>query len=139
MKIMAKAKLEMFQNGTFSTGEPVYQIGRKNADGEYDIEVFDPMREKEAKAKLKAMGGTATKTAKKDETVAVTGVSVKGDTQRAPKPVAVEEVEETTKAELKGMTKLQIEEFARDFGVELDRRERKDTLVKQAYKAQFDE
>ena len=140
MKIMAKAKLEMFQNGTFSTGEPVYQIGRKNADGEYDIEVFDPMREKEAKAKLKAMGGTTAKTAKKDETVAVTGVSVKGATKPSPKkPVEVEEVEETTKAELKEMTKVQLEEFAREFGVELDRRERKDTLIKQAHKAQLDE
>jgi hypothetical protein len=50
----------------------------------------------------------------------------------------VEEVEETPKAELNKMTKVELEEFARDFGVELDRRERKDTLVKQAYKAQFD-
>jgi|TARA_A100000172_G_scaffold3659_1_gene2273 hypothetical protein len=132
---MAKSKLEMFQNGTFSTGEPVYQIGSKNADGEYDIVVFDPMRESEAKAKLKSMGGSASK---KDEAVAVTGVSAKGATKPAPKPVKVEEVEETTKAELNQMTKVELEEFARDFGVELDRRERKDTLVKQAYKAQFD-
>ena len=51
----------------------------------------------------------------------------------------MEEVEETTKAELKEMTKVQLEEFAREFGVELDRRERKDTLIKQAHKAQFDE
>jgi|TARA_R100001082_G_C4238846_1_gene106457 hypothetical protein len=132
---MAKSKLEMFQNGTFSTGEPVYQIGYKNADGEYDIVVFDPMRESEAKAKLKSMGGSASK---KDAAVAVTGVSAKGATKPAPKPAKVEEVEETPKAELNKMTKVELEEFARDFGVELDRRERKDTLVKQAYKAQFD-
>jgi len=36
------------------------------------------------------------------------------------------------------MTKVQLEEFAREFGIELDRREKKDTLVKEAYKAQFD-
>ena len=35
-------------------------------------------------------------------------------------------------------SKLQLEKFAREFGVELDRREKKETLVKQAYKAQFD-
>jgi len=125
----------MFQNGTFSTGEPVYQIGSKNADGEYDIVVFDPMRESEAKAKLKSMGGSASK---KDAAVAVTGVSASGGTKSSPKPVVVEEVEETTKAQLNKLTKVELEEFARDFGVELDRRERKDTLVKQAYKAQFD-
>jgi|TARA_R100001530_G_scaffold44575_1_gene33762 hypothetical protein len=36
------------------------------------------------------------------------------------------------------LTKLQLEKFAREFGVELDRRDKKETLVKQAYKAQFD-
>ena len=43
------AKLEVFQNGNFSSGEPVYQIGTKLKDGEYgeygeyDIVVFDAM------------------------------------------------------------------------------------------------
>ena len=50
------AKLEIFQNGTSMhpdiMGNPVYQIGSKNADGEYDVVVFDAMSEKEAKAKL---------------------------------------------------------------------------------------
>ena len=54
------------------------------------------------------------------------------------KKEVVEEVEETPKSELNKMTKIQLEEFAREFGVELDRREKKETLVKQAYKAQFD-
>jgi len=36
------------------------------------------------------------------------------------------------------MTKLEREAVARESGVELDRREKKETLVKQAYKAQFD-
>lgn len=52
------AKLEIFQNGNFSDGRPVYQIGSKNADGEYDISVFDPMEKKEATARLAKMGGT---------------------------------------------------------------------------------
>lgn len=42
------AKLEIFQNGNFSDGRPVYRIGSKNADGEYDISVFDPMEKKYA-------------------------------------------------------------------------------------------
>ena len=114
---MAK-KLEVVQNGNFSNGDPVYQIGSTNADGELEISVFDLMTEAEAKAKLKSMGGSSASSSKKKE--------------------VVEEVEETSKAELNQMTKIQLEEFAREFGVELDRREKKETLVKQAYKAQFD-
>ena len=52
-------KLEIFQNGTSmyadTMGDPIYQIGSKNADGEYDVVVFDAMTEKEAKAKLKEL------------------------------------------------------------------------------------
>ena len=113
---MAK-KLEVVQNGNFSNGDPVYQIGSTNSDGELEISVFDLMTEAEAKAKLKSMGGSASSSKKKE---------------------VVEEVEETSKAELNQMTKIQLEDFAREFGVELDRREKKETLVKQAYKAQFD-
>jgi len=122
------AKLEIFQNGNFSNGDPVYQIGRKNADGEYDIEVFDLMSKSEASARLKELGGTAEKAAPK---------------KAAPKKKEITEeleiVDETTRAELNKLTKLQLEEFAREFGVELDRRETKDKLVRQAYKAQFDD
>ncbi len=39
----------LFQNGRFSTGEPVYQIGTKNADGGYDVVVFALMSKAEAK------------------------------------------------------------------------------------------
>ena len=122
------AKLEIFQNGNFSNGDPVYQIGRKNADGGYDIEVFDLMSKSEASARLKKLGGTAEKAAPK---------------KAAPKKKEITEeleiVDETTRAELNKLTKLQLEEFAREFGVELDRRETKDKLVRQAYKAQFDD
>jgi len=113
---MAK-KLEVVQNGSFSNGDPVYQIGSTNSDGELEIAVFELMTEAEAKAKLKSMGGSSSSSKKKE---------------------VVEEVEETSKAELNQMTKIQLEDFAREFGVELDRREKKETLVKQAYKAQFD-
>ena len=36
------AKLEVFQNGNFSSGEPVYQIGSKYKDGEYGEYVSTP-------------------------------------------------------------------------------------------------
>ena len=48
--------MEVFQNGRFSTGEPVYQIGTKNADGTYVTVVFDLMTKGQAEAKLEAMG-----------------------------------------------------------------------------------
>ena len=59
------AKLEIFQNGNFSDGRAVYQIGSKNADGEYDIAVFDPMEKSEAKARLAKMGGASAAPKKK--------------------------------------------------------------------------
>ena len=49
------AKLEVFQNGNWSTGEPVYQVGIKNSDGTYETVVFDLMTESEAKRVLKEM------------------------------------------------------------------------------------
>jgi hypothetical protein len=123
------AKLEIFQNGNFSDGRAVYQIGSKNADGEYDIAVFDPMEKSEAKARLAKMGGNSTpkkKAAPKKKEIV------------EPPLKSVTFVEETSRADLNKKTKLELEEFAREFGVELDRREKKASLVKQAYKAQFD-
>ena len=52
-------KLEIFQNGTSlspdTMGDPVYQIGTKNADGGYDILVFDGMTDSQARAKLEEL------------------------------------------------------------------------------------
>ena len=123
------AKLEIFQNGNFSDGRPVYQIGSKNADGEYDIAVFDLMEKSEAKARLAKMDGNSApkkKAAPKKKEIV------------EPPLKSVTFVEETSRADLNKKTKLELEKFAREFGVELDRREKKETLVKQAYKAQFD-
>jgi len=50
--------MELVQNGTFATGEPVYQIAEKNSDGTYNTVVPDPMTKEEAEARLKSMGGT---------------------------------------------------------------------------------
>ena len=109
------AKLEVFQNGNFSNGDPVYQIGTKNSEGGYDVEVFDLMSESEAKSKLKGMSK-----------------------KQSSKP-EFEVVNETSLSELSKMNKSQLEDFARDFGVELDKREKKDVLVNKAYEAQFDD
>jgi hypothetical protein len=95
--------MEVFQNGRFSTGEPVYQIGTKNADGTYDVKVFALMTKAEADAKLKSMGGKA-------------------------KPAAPKEKEVP---DYSGMTKAELEAFMREFGVELDRRKSKATLMKE--------
>ena len=42
------AKLEVFQNGNFSDGRPVFQVGSKNEDGSYNIVNANLMSEEEA-------------------------------------------------------------------------------------------
>jgi len=42
--------MEIFQNGRFSSGGPVYQIGVKQSDGTYDIKVYDTMTKEQAEA-----------------------------------------------------------------------------------------
>ena len=46
------AKLEVFQNGNFSDGRPVFQVGIKNEDGSYNIVNAKLMSEEEAKPVL---------------------------------------------------------------------------------------
>jgi uncharacterized protein (UPF0333 family) len=48
--------MEVFQNGRFSSGSPVYQIGTKNTDGTYTTVVYDLMTKEQAEARLEAMG-----------------------------------------------------------------------------------
>ena len=52
-------QLEIIENGTSlnpdTMGDPIYQIGTKNAEGGYDIVVFDAMTDQEAKAKLQEL------------------------------------------------------------------------------------
>ena len=100
--------MQIFQNGRFSTGEPVYQIGVKNADGTYDVKVFDLMTKSQAEAKLDSMG---------------------------VKPVAAKKAKTKPKAkkvpDYQGMTKKELEALMREYGVELDRRKSKDGLMKE--------
>ena len=105
------SKLEVFQNGVFSsTGEPVFQIGSKNADGTYTATVFDLMTKAQAEAKLNEVQPSAPKKA-------------------APKKAAPKL---PSKEELTGMSKDALEVEMRKHGLELDRRKTKDTLIKQA-------
>ena len=97
--------MELIQNGTFATGEPVYQIVEKNSDGTHTTVVFDPMTKEEAEARLKSMGGTT-----------------------------VEPVQETVSddsPDYKSMTQLELEAMMREHGVELDRRKSKGELLKE--------
>jgi len=95
--------MEIFQNGRFSSGEPVYQIGTKNADGTYEVKVFDLMSKAQAEAKLKSMGVTAKPAASKKKEV----------------------------PDYSGMTKTELEAFMREYDVELDRRKSKAALMKE--------
>ncbi len=103
--------MEIFQNGRFSSGEPVYQIGTKNADGTYEVKVFDLMTKAQAEAKMKSMG-------------------VKSET---PKPAASPK---KVKPKYDSMSKLELETLMREEGIELDRRKSKAKLLAEV-KAHF--
>jgi hypothetical protein len=108
--------LEVFQNGVFSnTREPVFQIGAKQADGTYEVVVFSPMNRAEAEAKLNELQPPVIK--KKE-----------APKKEAPKQV----VAVPSREELKAMTKAELEKEMRRHGLELDRRETKDALIKQS-------
>lgn len=119
------AKLEVFQNGNFSSGDPVYQIGFKYKDGEYgeygeyDIVVFESMTKLQAEKKLAEMQPAA-----------------KEKVAPAPKKPATKKkaakLKIPFKVELELLTKAELEKEMRKHGLELDRRETKDALIKQS-------
>ena len=59
-------KLEVFQNGNFSDGRPVFQVGSKNEDGTYTIVDASLMSEEEAKARLELLQPTPAPEPKKE-------------------------------------------------------------------------
>ena len=119
------AKLEVFQNGNFSSGEPVYQIGSKYKDGEYgeygeyDIVVFDSMTKRQAEKRLAEMQPAA-----KEK-------SAPAPKKAAPKKKAAK-LKIPSKVELELLTKAELEKEMRKHGLELDRRETKGALIKQS-------
>jgi len=98
--------MEIFQNGRFSSGGPVYQIGVKQSDGTYDIKVYDTMTKEQAEAKLKSMG-------------------VKPTPVKAPVKAPVKE----TAPDYAELSKKELEVLMRGHGVELDRRKSKTKLL----------
>ena len=58
--------LEVFQNGNFSDGRPVFQVGSKNEDGTYTIVDASLMSEEEAKARLEILQPTPAPEPKKE-------------------------------------------------------------------------
>jgi len=111
--------LEVFQNGVFSnTGKPVFQIGAKQADGTYEVVVFSLMNRAEAEAKLNELQPPVIK---------------KKETPKAKEKVVPKKVVAVpSREELKAMTKVELEKVMRKHGLELDRRETKDALIKQS-------
>lgn len=106
------SKLEVFQNGVFSsTGEPVFQIGSKNADGTYTVTVFDLMTKAQADAKLN---------------------EVQPSTPNKAAPKKTSKPKMPSKKELSGMSKDALEAEMRKHGLELDRRKTKAALLKQS-------
>jgi len=59
-------KFEVYQNGNFVDGTPVFQIGVKQEDGSYAIVDADLMSEEEAKARLKELQPPKKAAAKKN-------------------------------------------------------------------------
>ena len=119
------AKLEVFQNGNFSSGDPVYQIGFKYKDGEYgeygeyDIVVFESMTKRQAEKKLAEMQPAA-----KEKVAPVLKKTV---TKKKAAKLKI-----PSKVELELLTKVELEKEMRKHGLELDRRETKDALIKQS-------
>jgi hypothetical protein len=108
------SKLEVFQNGVFSnTGEPVFQIGTKKEDGTYDISVYALMSKEQAEAKLNELQPAPAKPTK-------------------PKAKKAREIRTPSKTDLAQLTKLELEEEMRGYGLELDRRKTKSALVKES-------
>jgi hypothetical protein len=125
------AKLEVFQNGNFSSGDPVYQIGSKYKDGEYgeygeyDIVVFDSMTKPQAEKRLAEMQPASVPKKKKvefsDSFPKKTVIKKKAAKLKIP-----------FKVDLELLTKAELEKEMRKHGLELDRRKTKDALIKQS-------
>ena len=119
------ARLEVFQNGNFSLGDPAYQIGYKYKDGEYgeygeyDIVVFDPMTKSQAEKRLAEMQPAA-----KEE---VAPVLKKMVTEKKAAKLKI-----PSKAELELLTRAELEKEMRKHGLELNRKKSKDVLIKQS-------
>ena len=114
------ADLEMISIGSNLDGDPVYQVGSRNSDGKMMLASTTIMTEAEAKAMIASKAS--------------------GEVIEAVAEPVVEEAEEIndTVVDVDSMSKLQLEAYMREHGIELDRRKKKKDLLSQV-KAFFKE
>jgi hypothetical protein len=120
------ADLEMISIGSNLDGDPVYQVGSRNSDGKIMLASNTIMTEAEARAMIasKASG----------EVIEAVAEPVVEEAE------VIEEAEEIndTVVDVDSMSKLQLEAYMREHGIELDRRKKKKDLLSQV-KAFFKE
>ena len=112
------ADLEMISIGSNLDGDPVYQVGSRNSDGKMMLASTTIMTEAEAKAMIAS----------------------KASAEVVEEAEVIEEAEEIndTVVDVDSMSKLQLEAYMREHGIELDRRKKKKDLLSQV-KAFFKE
>ena len=112
------ADLEMISIGNNLNGDPVYQVGSRNSDGKMMLASTTIMTEAEAKAMIAS----------------------KASAEVVEEAEVIEEAEEIndTVVDVDSMSKLQLEAYMREHGIELDRRKKKKDLLAQV-KAFFKE
>ena len=108
------ADLEMISIGNNLNGDPVYQVGSRNSDGKMMLASTTIMTEAEAKAMIAS----------------------KASAEEVEEAEVVEEAEESV--DVDSMSKVQLEAYMREHGIELDRRKKKKELLAQV-KAFFKE
>ena len=118
------ADLEMISIGSNLDGDPVYQVGSRNSDGKMMLASTTIMTEAEAKAMI----------ASKASAEVVEEAEV---IEEAEEMEEAEEINDTV-VDVDSMSKLQLEAYMREHGIELDRRKKKKDLLSQV-KAFFKE
>jgi len=108
------ADLEMISIGNNLNGDPVYQVGSRNSDGKMMLASTTIMTEAEAKAMIAS----------------------KASAEEVEEAEVIEEAEESV--DVDSMSKVQLEAYMREHGIELDRRKKKKELLAQV-KAFFKE
>ena len=111
------ADLEMISIGNNLDGDPVYQVGSRNSDGKMMLASTTIMTEAEARAMIASKAS--------------------GEVIEAVAEEPVVEVNDTV-VDVDNMSKLQLEAYMREHGIELDRRKKKKDLLSQV-KAFFKE
>ena len=120
------ADLEMISIGNNLNGDPVYQVGSRNSDGKMMLASTTIMTEAEAKAMI----------ASKASAEVVEEAEVIEEAEVVEEAEVIEEAEESV--DVDSMSKLQLEAYMREHGIELDRRKKKKDLLSQV-KAFFKE